>query len=314
MAIPTVSEVMLGTAALLGDTAAEQFTSAILLPWYSAAYREAADLGLRWGLPQGRRDAYYVLPANTTVVTPAQLGIADMGEPISMWERNNIATLTVTGVTNATPMVVTTSASHNLGSGSPVEIYGVVGPVGVNEQWRVTVASPTTFSLNGSSAGGVYTSGGTVVVGGEESANPFSEMDPANYLPQQPIGPLLGNWRWINDRFYFVGATQQVELYLEYTSSGAAPQSGSVGWDDCQNFLMFRTGSLIAPAYDMDILGAQLAMQAVGPSGQADGTGGMLRGFMYPMLRNKMLIPRRSGRFRPRQVAWGRNTGWGVYS
>ena len=313
MAIPAVNDVLLGAAALLGDSAQQQFTNAVLLPWYSQAYREAYNLAIGWGLPVATHDAYCFLAANSVSLTPAQASISNMGEPIALWARPNIGTFTITNVTNATPMVVTTSAPHGLGSGSPVEIYGVVGVVGVNQQWRVTVVSPTTFSLIGSAAGGAYTSGGTVISGGEESSNPFYEVCPVQNLPQIPEGPTINYWRWIQDTFRFVASTADLELWIEYSSSGDPPQSGTVGWDNCQNFLQTRTAALIAGAYDMPGTAAAQTMISVGPSGQPDGSGGALRGFMNPMLRNKQLIPKRPQPFRRRSVAYGRNAGYGGF-
>lgn len=68
--------------------------------------------------------------------------------------------LAISAVTNASPAVVTTPA-HNLITGKLVTIAGVGGAVGANGTFKITVLSPTTFSLDGSTAGGVYTSGGT---------------------------------------------------------------------------------------------------------------------------------------------------------
>lgn len=313
MAIPTVTDVMAGAAALLGDLAQEQFTNAVLLPWYSMAYREAYNLAMNWRLPVDTRDGYYFLPANTVSLTPAQASITDIGIPLDVWARPNVSTFTITGVTNATPIVVTTSAVHGLGVGSPVEIYGVAGVVGINQQWRVNPLSTTTFSLIGSSAGGATASAGTVISGGEEAVNPFIPVLLANELPQLPPAPTIVYWRWLNDQFRFTGASQDVELWIEYSSSGAPPQSGTIGWDNCQNFLQSRTASLIAPAYDMPQTGAIQTLVSLGQSGQPDGTGGALRGFMYPLLRQKQQLPKRPLPFRRRSVGYGRNAGYGAF-
>lgn len=314
MAIPLVSDVLTGAAALLGDLAAEQFTSTVLLPWYSMAYREAYSLAMTWRLPVATRDAYYFLPANSVALTPAQMSITDMGEPIDVWARPNVSTLTITGVTNATPMVVTTSVAHGLGEGAPVEIYGVASPVLIiNQQWRIHPTGASSFSLIGSTAGGVWVSGGTVISGGEESVNPFVPVTLCMNLPQLPVAPSLLYWRWMNDMLRFTGASGDVELWVEYLSSGAPPQSGSIGWDNCQNFLQSRTAGLIASAYDMPGTGALQTLVALGQSGQPDGTGGALRGFMYPMLMQKMRNPKRSMPFRRRTVAYGRNAGYGAF-
>lgn len=67
----------------------------------------------------------------------------------------------VSAATNATPIVVTTSAAHGLTSGSTVKIEGAGGNQSVNGIWTVTVLSSTTFSLTGSSGAGTYNGGAT---------------------------------------------------------------------------------------------------------------------------------------------------------
>lgn len=75
---------------------------------------------------------------------------------------SNTAALTVTGATNATPVVITTSAAHGLQDGDFVDVHAVLGNVSANGHYRVTVLSTTTFRLNGSKGSGAYTSGGDV--------------------------------------------------------------------------------------------------------------------------------------------------------
>ncbi len=66
---------------------------------------------------------------------------------------------TVTGATNASPIVVT-SASHGLSTGDRVTVAGVGGNAAANGTFTVTKASDDTFSLDGTSGGGGYTAGG----------------------------------------------------------------------------------------------------------------------------------------------------------
>lgn len=81
---------------------------------------------------------------------------------------DNSVALTVTGATNASPIVITTSTVHGLRTGDKVYITGVGGNTAANNSltnpaWTVTVTSTTQFSLDGSTGNGAYTSGGTVV-------------------------------------------------------------------------------------------------------------------------------------------------------
>jgi len=74
------------------------------------------------------------------------------------------AVLTITAVTNTSPIVLTTSVAHNLSTGATVTVAGVTGTTTANGSWTVTVLSPTTFSLLGSTGNGSYISGGTATV------------------------------------------------------------------------------------------------------------------------------------------------------
>lgn len=66
----------------------------------------------------------------------------------------------VAGVTNAQPIVVTTSANHTVTAGQQVRIRGVKGNKAANGLWYVDVPSPTTLSLRGSTGDGAYIGGG----------------------------------------------------------------------------------------------------------------------------------------------------------
>lgn len=73
---------------------------------------------------------------------------------------------TITGATNASPIVVT-SANHGLAVGDSVVISGVLGNTAANGTWIVSAVTTNTFTLTavaggGASTGnGAYTSGGT---------------------------------------------------------------------------------------------------------------------------------------------------------
>lgn len=76
---------------------------------------------------------------------------------------SNTTSKTISGATNATPIVITTTTSHGFSTGDAVYVYGVGGNTDANGSWVITVLTATTFSLNSSIGGGVYTSGGTVI-------------------------------------------------------------------------------------------------------------------------------------------------------
>jgi hypothetical protein len=66
----------------------------------------------------------------------------------------------VTGASNASPIVIT-SAGHSLNTGDSISISGVQGNVAANGTFTVTKVDANSFSLNGSTGNGAYTSGGT---------------------------------------------------------------------------------------------------------------------------------------------------------
>lgn len=89
---------------------------------------------------------------------------------------------TVSGATNASPIVITTAANHGLTTGQTVIIAGVVGNTAANGSWTITVTSPTQFSLTGSTGNAAYTSGGTVsVIGTIPAIPPYTVPYPIRY-------------------------------------------------------------------------------------------------------------------------------------
>ena len=67
---------------------------------------------------------------------------------------------TISDATNASPIVITTSAAHGLTTGAVVGIHGVQGNTAANGVWRVTVVDADEFSLDNSVGNGAYTSDG----------------------------------------------------------------------------------------------------------------------------------------------------------
>ena len=110
-----------------------------------------------------------------TVATPNLIGLlllAILGSdvtsaPTTPWS------LTISGGTVANPMVITTSAAHNLVSGQYVYITGMNnGATGANGlSWQVTVISATTFSINFNNTGSAATTG-TVTVTTQHTITP----------------------------------------------------------------------------------------------------------------------------------------------
>lgn len=66
---------------------------------------------------------------------------------------------TISAATNASPISVT-ATSHGFSTNDWVVISGVVGNTAANGVWQITVVDANTFTLNGSTGNGAYTSGG----------------------------------------------------------------------------------------------------------------------------------------------------------
>lgn len=73
-------------------------------------------------------------------------------------------TRAVSAATNASPIVVTVTSPHYLQTGDSVIISGVSGNTAANGSWVITRTGDNTFSLDGSTGSGAYTTGGTVYI------------------------------------------------------------------------------------------------------------------------------------------------------
>lgn len=73
---------------------------------------------------------------------------------------------TITGAVTSSGLIKITAASHGFVSGNFIKIAGVVG-VPANGGWTITYVDANSFTLNGSTFAGTYTSGGTAARGDE---------------------------------------------------------------------------------------------------------------------------------------------------
>jgi hypothetical protein len=71
-------------------------------------------------------------------------------------------TQAITGATNATPIVCTTSLAHGYSTGDVIQLSGATGNTAANGIWKVTVTSSTQFSLDDSSGNGTYGASGVI--------------------------------------------------------------------------------------------------------------------------------------------------------
>jgi hypothetical protein len=119
-------------------------------------------------------DNLFVTSANAQAkwyVIEAFFDDATNGMQVATYPSELAVTTTINGATNASPIVISTSAGHGLTSaagGRPVvRITGVTGNTAANGAWTVTVGDATHFTLVGSAGNGAYGSGGSFQQVGE---------------------------------------------------------------------------------------------------------------------------------------------------
>lgn len=65
----------------------------------------------------------------------------------------------ISGASNATPIVITTNSAHGFSNGHEVLIRGVLGNTAANGVWKIANVASTTFQLVGSVGNGAYSAG-----------------------------------------------------------------------------------------------------------------------------------------------------------
>ncbi len=127
--------------------------------------------------------------AQTTIFEEGMIQAVNIGFDVKyygglgQWKRitfgglKNGPPLAISGASDASPIVIATSSPHGYVTGNRVQITGVNGYRSANGTWQITVLDATHFSLNGSTGGGSYTSGGTAI----RTAMDFNLTSPADY-------------------------------------------------------------------------------------------------------------------------------------
>ena len=90
----------------------------------------------------------------------------------------------ITGASNTSPIVITSSNTANLQNGQQVQISGINGNTAANGVWTIAGVTATGYQLVGSTGNGAYTSGGSWAAW-MDTSNP----DPSNPPPILSDGP-----------------------------------------------------------------------------------------------------------------------------
>ena len=271
---------------------------------FQTAYGDLMACLIKLNSQEVQREVYFTLPANTNVVFPTSLGVTDFAEPQQIWERGNVQELAIASTTDGTPITVTLAAPGQIGqSGARVELNGIQGvPDWVNRDWFITVIDNLNFTLNGSVTCGSNGTGGNVMT----SVDNWLPMANADIAPLggaiSAQGNILGSWRWTDNIIYVPGALEPRQLWINYLADETAPVAGVIGL--CQgrelNFLSYATAARFAPKRQL-VMGPYCQQTAYGPTGEPDGSGGMLRQLLIPIIKQRQQLPRQQGRYRRRR-------------
>ena len=256
--VPQRSDVTNLVLYLLGDTQSATgtlYTAAFQAPLLNAAYQEVFGKLSNLDSSLTRRDAYFLLPAYTGVLSPSVAGIVNFDRIVEIHERGSANAYAISAVTPnsaaGTCAVTCAALPSSVQTGAQVEVYGVGGvSADVNDQWYITVNSTTSIVLNGCAAGGTYTSGGNVVYSTETWSDPLAPYDNTDDFPSQP-GSALGMYTYQRGVLRFPAASGARELKIQYEMSSSLPVStqsttDSMNLDGILNFLAHRTAQLCA--------------------------------------------------------------------
>lgn len=88
--------------------------------------------------------------------------ISAYGIELRLSDGTTPAVLNISNATNATPIVITTTAPHGIADVSRVSVQNVAGNTAANGEWVAAFVTTTTLRLRGSVGNAAYTGGGTL--------------------------------------------------------------------------------------------------------------------------------------------------------
>lgn len=138
--------------------------------------------------------------------------------------KNSPINLSISNVTNTTPINITTSSPHGLTSGENVSIKAVSGTVSANGSWIINVINSTQIILLGSTSSGAYTGGGILT----KNVNGFGELGVA----QKSLA--TGLWTYIS-----LASTRQFNFRTMFPADMRAEVDGlrkSIYWTDNNDY------------------------------------------------------------------------------
>lgn len=110
-----------------------------------------------------------VIGANTVTLSPVPSGVngTDANHFVHITDASGPVSHTVTGATNAAPIVLTLDAVSGLSVGNFVNVSGITGNTAANGPFTISAIVGSTVTLANSSGNAAYVSGGTLTMGPE---------------------------------------------------------------------------------------------------------------------------------------------------
>lgn len=284
--IPLVSDVYALTRAHLGDTAVtngQLWTNTFLANYWPSAWSALYRWLDRNGSKRLRRTQYYNVPANTGALSPADLGIANLGKPVALFDRTIATSATATiAVFNATSLGVPSSldltmTAHGLATGQQVVAFGFNTTNisdDVNADWYITAVDANTIRLMGCAAKNLSSAVGTfgIISTGTSvfSTEPIRQLFDIEDMPLTSAGSAISAWKWDSGVMRLTPCTSNRQIKFVYMLSGSAPSSTTqtVGIDDSVDALSLFLAASCAAAKGFNGKSQALFMRAIGnPSG-----------------------------------------------
>ena len=147
------------------------------------------------------------------------------------------------------------------------------------------------------------------------SSDRYRDLDPVDRLSQRPQNTLLGEFNYRDNCFFFIGATNAIDLQVKYDTSGVAPVSDGtsptkdalITVDSSQNFLSNYAVSVIGARKGYDEIAQDCRALAVGRKFNDGVPGGQLYSLLSPLVRSRQNVQIAPKPFTAQRRMW---SGW----
>lgn len=331
---PTLNQIYAAIRRHTGDTevaGGQQFTDGFCLPGVQSAWNVLYSTLVQRDLSQAQRDTFFNVPAYVGQLTVGALGVADMGQPVIIYERSIQGTIKITSIAagetaDGIPYIdATLQSPHGITTPSQqVVVFRAAGAFGagiseLNGAYSAVPQGASVLRLMGcyltASAIAGYTTNSAILSWSNESFPrvPMVQRDtPFNLIPTPQT--FIGEWSWSRGQFLLrpAGVARQIRItYLIYDSiPDVWPATEPLPVDGSLDFLAhYAAAALLQPLVGSSELVQHLYTKATGTSnGIFDEPGGFLKALLAPAVKQsqmeeQIIMPR----FRPKRNVGGLN-------